>query len=207
MRKESAAGGDNNFDYHHQPDSFMRIAKLIQNFNRYLYYIGAFPLAITTVVTVTDVSGRYFGHPLFGAMEIGQFCLVIVIAFSLAHTQAKKGQIDIDLFFNLLPSRVRTVTKIVTTFLALGVMSIMAWGAIPWIQAAVARREWTDTLRWSVWPFKIVLFVGIFCLCLQLILDLIDYSRELSGRQTPIKTGDVSPEGLVKTGNSVMYLD
>ena len=131
------------------------------------------------ILTLIDVSGRYFGHPLHGTLEINTLCLVVICAWCWAHTQALKGHISIDLFYNLMPSRAQTITNIVTSAIALIIISLLAWQSIPMTLLAMRLLPWTDRLHLPIWPFKAMLILGFFCLCLQLILDIIDYSKEL----------------------------
>ena len=79
----------------------MRIVKFIQTVNRYLFVLGAVPLFIATILTVIDVSGRYFRLPLPGTLEISTLCLALSVALTLAHTQALKGNTDVDVLYNL----------------------------------------------------------------------------------------------------------
>lgn len=157
----------------------MQIRKLIQTFNHYLFYFGTIPLFLVMILTVIDVTGRYFRHPLLGTMEISQLCLVIIVSFALAHTQAEKGNIEVDLFYNMMPSGVQAVANVITSCLSLGIISLFAWRAIPWLLLSRRMTEWTDIFQLPVWLFKGAVFLGVLCLCLQLILDIIDYAREL----------------------------
>ena len=162
----------------------MQIAKFIQVFNRYLYYLGGVPLALATVLTVIDVSGRYFRHPLTGTLELSTLFLALSVALTLAHTQALKGNTDVDVLFNLMPAKAQKVTTVFTTFLCVVMVGIMAWREWPWVAFSRRSQEWVDMVGWSLWPFKAVMLFGLFCLLLQLILDLVDALRELAGKPT-----------------------
>jgi TRAP-type C4-dicarboxylate transport system permease small subunit len=160
----------------------MQIAKLIQTFNRYLFLLGTIPLAVITILTVIDVSGRYFRFPLMGTLEISTLCLALSVALTLAHTQAIKGNTDVDILFNLMPLKAQKVTSVFTTLLCVIMVGIMAWREWPWVAFSRRTQEWVDIVGWSLWPFKAVMLFGLFCLLLQLILDLVDALRELAGK-------------------------
>jgi len=160
----------------------MRIVKFIQTVNRYLFVLGAVPLFIAAILTVIDVSGRYIRHPLPGTLEISTLCLALSVALTLAHTQALKGNTDVDVLFNYLPSKAKKVTSVFTYFLCVIMVGLMAWRAWPWVAFCHRCQEWVDIVGWPLWPFKAAMLLGLFCLFLQFILDFVESLRELAGK-------------------------
>jgi TRAP-type C4-dicarboxylate transport system permease small subunit len=160
----------------------MRIAKFIQTVNRYLFSLGAVPLFIAAILTVIDVSGRYLRLPLPGTLEISTLCLALSVAFTLAHTQALKGNTDVDVLYNYLPPKLKKVTNIFTSSICMIIVGLMAWRAWPWVAFSHRTQEWVDIVGWPLWPFKAVMLVGLFCLFLQLILDFVESLRTLAGK-------------------------
>ena len=160
----------------------MRIANFIQTVNRCLFFLGAVPLVIATILTVIDVSGRYIRLPVTGTLSISTLCLALSVALTLAHTQALKGNTDVDVLYNYLPLKARKVTSVVTYFLCVIIVGIMAWRAWPWVAFSRRTQEWVDIVGWPFWPFKAVMLLGLFCLFLQFILDFVEALRELAGK-------------------------
>jgi TRAP-type C4-dicarboxylate transport system permease small subunit len=160
----------------------MQIVKFIQTVNRYLFALGAVPLFIATILTVIDVSGRYLRHPLPGTLEISTLCLALSVALTLAHTQALKGNTDVDVLYNYLPPKAKKVTSVVTSFLCVIIVGLMAWRAWPWVAFCRRCQEWVDIVGWPLWPFKAAMLLGLFCLFLQFILDFVESLRELAGK-------------------------
>jgi TRAP-type C4-dicarboxylate transport system permease small subunit len=144
----------------------MRIAKFIQTVNRYLFSLGAVPLVIASILTVIDVSGRYIRLPLPGTLEISTLCLALSVALTLAHTQALKGNTDVDVLYNYLPPKLKKVT----------------WRAWPWVAFSRRTQEWVDIVGWPFWPFKAFMLLGFFCLLVQFILDFVESLRTLAGK-------------------------
>lgn len=172
--------------------------RIIQAFNRYLFYLAAVPLFVMMIITDIDVSGRYFRHPLPGTLELGTICLGLICTWCWANTQARRGHISIDLLLKVLPRRVQAVTNIITSAIALGITGLIAWQAVPWVMLSQRLMDWTDVLKLPVWPFKAMMFLGTFCLALQLLLDLIDNIRELGKRQAAATV--TAPQGPGGTG-------
>jgi TRAP-type C4-dicarboxylate transport system permease small subunit len=160
----------------------MRITKFIQTVNRCLFFLGAIPLFIAIILTVIDVSGRYIRLPLTGTLEISMLCLALSVALTLAHTQALKGNTDVDVLYNYLPPKARKVTSVVTYFLCVIIVGLMAWRAWPWVAFSRRTQEWVDIVGWPLWPFKAAMLVGLFCLFSQFVLDLVESLAELRGR-------------------------
>jgi TRAP-type C4-dicarboxylate transport system permease small subunit len=160
----------------------MRIVKFIQTVNRYLFSLGAVPLVIAAILTVIDVSGRYIRLPLPGTLEISTLCLALSVALTLAHTQALKGNTDVDVLHNYLPPKIKKITNVFTSFLCVIIVGLMAWRAWPWVAFSHRTQEWVDIVEWPFWPFKAVMLLGLFCLFVQLILDFVDSLRILAGK-------------------------
>jgi TRAP-type C4-dicarboxylate transport system permease small subunit len=160
----------------------MRIVKFIQTVNRYLFSLGAVPLVIAAILTVIDVSGRYIRLPLPGTLEISTLCLALSVALTLAHTQALKGNTDVDVLFNYLPPKVKRATNVFTSFLCVIIVGLMTWRAWPWVAFSHRTQEWVDIVSWPFWPFKAVMLLGLFCLFVQFILDFVESLRTLAGK-------------------------
>jgi len=160
----------------------MRIAKFIQTVNRYLFSLGAVPLVIAAILTVIDVSGRYIRLPLPGTLEISTLCLALSVAFTLAHTQALKGNTDVDVLYNYLPPKLKKVTNVFTSLVCVIIVGLMTWRAWPWVAFSHRTQEWVDIVGWPFWPFKAVMLLGLFCLFVQFILDLVESLRTLTGK-------------------------
>ena len=156
------------------------IRKTIENIIRYLFYLAVVPVFLMMILTVIDVTGRYFfNNPLTGTVELIELFLPIFCVLSWAYVQVKKGHITIDLVINSMPPRAQTALNIFTSIIAIFIISLIAWQTIPMVSLSNRMHEGTDLLGLPIWPFKLTLFFGLFFLGLQLILDIIDYSREL----------------------------
>lgn len=175
------------------------LKKAIQGFNHYLFYLAGIPLFAMMVVTVIDVTGRYFRAPLPGALELNQIFLAVLCVLCWAHTQAKKGHITIDLLYNALPQRVQNAVSVFSAIVGLTVAGLIAWTSIPVIMTARRIKEWTDILQVPIWPFKAMLFVGAVLLGLQFLTDIVDNARALCRKQPvaakAVETGVPGPGG------------
>jgi TRAP-type C4-dicarboxylate transport system permease small subunit len=160
----------------------MKITKFIQTVNRYLFSLGAVPLLVAAILTAIDVSGRYIRLPLPGTLEISTLCLALSVALTLAHTQALKGNTDVDVLYNKLPTKLKRVIDVFNSLVCLVIVGLMAWRSFFWVAFSHRTQEWIDIVGWPFWPFKAVMLVGLFCLFAQLLLDFVDSIMILAGK-------------------------
>lgn len=162
------------------------VRKILDKTLQYAFYVSFLATFLMMVITVIDVIGRFFNHPLVGAVEVVILMLVVSCAFSWAYVQSKKGHITIDLILNVLPARAQNILNIVMSVLGLILMCLIAWQSVNMIMLSYRVKEWTALLQLPVWIFKISILVGCTLLGLQLILDIIDYSKKQEGKFTNV---------------------
>jgi len=62
------------------------------------------------LLTVADIVGRRaFNQPVYGALEVSEFMLVIVVFFSAAQCEFMRGHVTIGLFIDRLGARVQNI--------------------------------------------------------------------------------------------------
>lgn len=77
---------------------------LFQMSLRWLEIIGGLAVCAMMLVTTLDVGGRYFlNRPLFGAVEITELLMVMVIFMALPYLTSRSEHINVDLVPLLLP--------------------------------------------------------------------------------------------------------
>lgn len=92
-----------------------------------LKMIGALCLFGMAALTCADVIGRFFGHPIFGSVELVSFMGVIAIATTLSFTHEHKGHIGVELFVMKLSSRTRNLIDLCTGSITLALFAVVAW--------------------------------------------------------------------------------
>lgn len=89
--------------------------------------VGAMVL-VMMVVTTVDVAGRYFLNlPLFGAFEMTEILMGLVIFAGMPLTTAARGHISVNLIEGRLSLRARRVQAAIGDVLCAGVAGFMAW--------------------------------------------------------------------------------
>jgi TRAP-type C4-dicarboxylate transport system permease small subunit len=154
-----------------------RIVPIIKRFNLYCYSASALLLIFVVLITVFDVIGRYFRHPIPGTFELSQFALSCMIFLSIAHTLAIKGHIFLD-YAIPLPRKVQSVLDILLALVSLFVMVIFTWKSVPFVLESYMSKEWSDYLHIPLFFIKISLFIGGLGFSLQLIIDIIEKFKQ-----------------------------
>jgi len=157
-----------------------KLLTLIKRFNMYLYGSSAALVIFVVIITSIDVVGRYFRMPVPGAFELSHLALSCMIFMTLAHTQAQKGHISLDLSIPL-PPKVNSIIDIFLTLFSLFLMALITWKSVPFVLDAYRSNEWSDYHHLPIFLFKIFMFVGGLTFCLQLIIDIIAICNKSRG--------------------------
>jgi len=99
--------------------------------------VGTIGLIAEVVVILTDVIGRFFGHPLTGAQDISQMSMVIVVFGGMALCDKVGGHIAVDLLENAMPNWMIRLGDIVSALLGAVIFLGIAWTV--WESAALSR--------------------------------------------------------------------
>ncbi len=141
--------------------------------------IGAICLVGMMGLTCADVVGRFFRHPVFGAVELVGFMATLSVAMALPFTHKVKGHIGVEIVFRLLPPRIQTLVDSITSFLALVFFSIVTWRMF--VYAGSLRESGEVSMNLEFPEYVIVYVVGFCFLVFDLIIlsDMINNLRRL----------------------------
>lgn len=159
----------------------LRLKKGIQRLTFYVCAVGMFLLIPMMLLTTGDVIVRAtLARTIPGALEMATCMLAIFILLGLAYTQQVKGHVRVSFLITRLPPRVQPIVEIATILLSLFIISIVVWQG--WI---IGMKETTvsDYLRIPESPFRLLVAVGGFLLCLELLIDLATSAGKLIRRQ------------------------
>ena len=142
----------------------------IQRVNRWICYGGMLLIIPLMLLTSADVIGRVaWARPIPGIVELSSYMLDVFILLGLAYTQQVKGHVRVSMLTSRLPQRAQIFLEIVVTLLSLFIIALLAW------QGLVVGMEETavsDMLRIPQRPFKLLVGIAGFLLCLELVVDL-----------------------------------
>jgi len=132
------------------------------------------------LLTTFDVIGRAaLARPIIGTVELSSYMLAVFILLGLAYTHQVKGHVRVSFFISRLPLWAQHIFDIINIVLGLFIISILAWQG--WT-VGIEERTVSDMLRIPQFPFRLLVAIAAFLLCLELLIDLIASVRKLVGR-------------------------
>ncbi len=159
-----------------------RIKHGIQATNRFIATGSACFLIPLMILTAADVLARdLFNHPIPGVTELSQYLLAIFILLGLAYTQQIKAHVAVSVLTSRLSAPAQLVLLNVTILMSLFIFGILAWQG--WV-VGIEERTVSDMLRIPQYPFRLLVAVAAFFVCLQLLIDFVDSVKKLARRSS-----------------------
>ena len=159
---------------------FETVKKWIHKLNRFIGGVGAWFLIPLMIITAVDVVSRdVFNHPIPGTVELSQYMLAVFVLLGLAYTQQVKAHVAVSLFTSRLSRPVQLSLNILSAVLCLFISFVIAWQG--WV-VGIEEKTVSDMLRVPQYPFRLLVAVAAFLMCLELLMDLGDSLRKLVGR-------------------------
>jgi TRAP-type C4-dicarboxylate transport system permease small subunit len=144
--------------------------------------VGAFTLGAMMLVTVIDVSGRYFfSKPLDGSVELVGILLVIAGSWGLGFCQLLKGHVRINLLTDFFPERIQNIIMLLAYAIAISMTSVITWKTLQrtYLYYHKTLGATTERLSMPYWPFMLALAIGMGWICFIFIIDFIKTLREV----------------------------
>lgn len=144
--------------------------------------IASFLLLGIMLLVVSDVAGRYlFNKPVHGTLEITEFVMVAIVFFTLAHTQAIKAHIKVELLLERMPRKLRLILELITYLFGLVIFALITWqGYLSALDAWEVQEETDGLIPFPIFPAKLTIPIGCFLFCLRFSADIIDVIKELT---------------------------
>jgi len=138
--------------------------------------VASIALLIMMTIVVVNVGGRgLFASPILAAIEIVGLAGVFLISFAIGLTEQNKTHIVVRVVVSRLPKPLQLLFAIVTFFLSLGIVALLAWGG------ALEAWEWATTPGTTTWvlrlprfPFMLIWLAGCIVLCGFLLQHLLE---------------------------------
>ena len=92
-----------------------------------LKIIGAVALTCMMLLTVVDVIGRFFKHPIFGSVELVGFLATIVVAAALPYTYKTDGHVGVEIVVRLLSKKSQLIIDLFTRTVTLILFMLITW--------------------------------------------------------------------------------
>jgi TRAP-type transport system small permease protein len=138
--------------------------KVVRTICLYMGYIATFFIGVMTLITVADVSGRYFfNQPIGGVTEMSGLLLVIVVTMGFAWNAIEGKHVAVDILMMHMPKKFQFIVDEIFLFLIVFVFGIITWRTV--IEATEADQV-SSLLRIPLTPFMWLLVIGLAMFCI-----------------------------------------
>jgi len=158
------------------------ISSVLDKFSDFLKIIGAIALTSMMLLTVVDVIGRFFKHPIFGSVELVGFLATIIVAAALPYTHKVDGHVGVEILVRLLSKKAQICFDIFTRSLSLVLFSIITWQMFLYAKDIRETGEVSMNLEFPIYYIIYLLAFGLLIFSvtiLETILGNIKQLREL----------------------------
>lgn len=126
-------------------------------------------------LTVLEVLLRYFFHaPTSWSFELCYMLTGTHFLLGLADTLQKDGHVRIDLFYARYSPKWKAIVNVISLLL-LGIPAVCFVGWLLWAYwyEALINNERSGLSAWNpvVWPYRLVFFLALFLLALQMVAE------------------------------------
>ena len=150
--------------------------------NRWISGAGAVFLIPLMLITAADVVSRdLFNHPIAGVVELSGYFLAVLILLGLAYAQQVKAHVTVSIITSRLPLPVQLVLNIIATLIGLLIFLILVWQGLV---VGMEERTVSDLLRVPQSPFRLLVAIAAFLVCLELLIDMGDSIKKLARRSS-----------------------
>jgi len=161
-----------------------KISEWVHKLALVLLLMGAVGMIVSMFLGFADVVGtKFFDWPVPGTLEITESTMVLIVFGALAFTQAQRGHIRVEIFYTERSPRTKAFMDVVTHLVAIAFFALVAWQGFDEALYSLEIKEATmGSVRFPLFPARLLLVLGTGLLLVQLGLDLIqDFRRMISG--------------------------
>jgi TRAP-type mannitol/chloroaromatic compound transport system permease small subunit len=154
----------------------------------FMVLLGSIGMLASMAICVADVIGtNAFDWPVPGTLEFTESTMVLIVFGALAFTQEKRGHIRVEILHGLFGPRMQSCLDMLTHLIALVFFGLVAWYSFGELSYSWEIGEATmGTIRFPLYPARLLLSFGAVLLILQLALDAIaDFGRMRRGEGPP----------------------
>lgn len=156
---------------------------MTKKINRVLVAVGSAMLILMMFLTAVDVCFRYvFKRPLAGAFELVGYMMAILVPFSIAYCAQDRGHVAVDLIMERFPRTIRHCMKILTTFITLLFVVIIAWQNVLYFFEMKKSGLTSAVLLIPAYPFILPTAIAFAVFALVLAVHLFELFGEVKNK-------------------------
>jgi TRAP-type C4-dicarboxylate transport system permease small subunit len=159
-------------------------SKALDKFSGLLKVIGASALTVMMLLTVVDVVGRFFKHPIFGSVELVGFLATIVIATALPYTYKVDGHVGVEILVRLLSKKTQLIIDISTRTISLALFCLVTWQMFLYAEDIYKTGEVSMNLEFPIYYIIYLLAFGLLIFSITIIETILRNIQQLRELKT-----------------------
>ncbi len=160
------------------------ISKALDKFSGLLKAIGAASLTGMMLLTVVDVIGRFFKHPIFGSVELVGFLATIVVATALPYTYKVDGHVGVEILVRLLSKKTQLIIDILTRTISLVLFCLVTWQMFLYAKDIHETGEVSMNLEFPIYYIVYLLAFGLLIFSITIIETIFVNIKQLRELKT-----------------------
>jgi TRAP-type mannitol/chloroaromatic compound transport system permease small subunit len=128
-------------------------------------------------------SRKLFNFPLYGQLDLIEQTMAAYAILPISYCWRAAGHIRVDLVIDFFAGRRRWIVELLTTLLALVLVTAIWPGVLHFFDNAWEIGDSTINTQWPTWPSKFVPIVGFSILWLRLVVETLAYARLVADPQ------------------------
>jgi TRAP-type C4-dicarboxylate transport system permease small subunit len=149
------------------------VGKISSALSAGLEWASVVALSLITLLTVCDVIGRIFRHPILGSYEIVSLAGGLVVGFAIPATSKNNGHVIVDFALNACPKRIRLILRCTTRIVGIIFFVFVGCSLIRLAMDTTVSGEITQVLHLSYSPIEYAMGGAFLAEALVLFSDLL----------------------------------
>ncbi|MBU8848466.1 MAG: TRAP transporter small permease [Desulfobacterales bacterium] len=160
------------------------LSTILDKFSGFLKIIGATAITAMMLLTVVDVIGRFFKHPIFGSVELVGFLATIVVAAALPYTYKVEGHVGVEILVRLLSKKTQLIIDLFTRTLSLVLFCLVTWQMFLYAKDIRKTGEVSMNLEFPIYYIIYLLAFGLLVFSVTIIETIFKDIKQLKELKT-----------------------
>lgn len=155
----------------------LKFSEFVDKLNSWVGNTICYLVIVVMLTGVYEVGSRYFfNRPTNWVWEGNSFLLCVFVALGGGYTLLVRGHVKVDIVRAYLSPRANAILDATASFFMFLFLGVLAWHGIEQGLLSLERLETSQTMwRPPLYPFKVLLVIGIFLFLLQGMADFVRY--------------------------------
>ena len=149
--------------------------KISYHINRIMNNISAAMMVLLTVVTIIDITERFFKQTASGTIEVTELSLVLIVYLAFGYTEHHEEHVIIDTAYELMPKKAKEVSYMVAGLISFVIILLMSWQLYVYAGRMLVGRYETGVLKIPYYPVVVAAAIGSLCYALAILSNMIKF--------------------------------